>query len=135
MTFVILLSVDIWLLPANLLSITGVIYGSVFLPEPQGAEVIRRAAQALLACIPEAPKADVLWSLEYLQRISPYADGLEFEDPVNVLDFPDRGFDLAFEDETLADVRNKWQRISGQLDGFMQFEDRESGAYDDDNDE
>jgi len=44
----------------------------------------------------------------------------------------DTGVDLAFDDVVLQDVRRSWQMIVGEEDGFLQFEDREVGAYDDD---
>ena len=41
---------------------------------------------------------------------------------------------LAFDDILLTEVKEAWSRITGNADGFMQFEDRDDGAYDEDGD-
>ena len=47
----------------------------------------------------------------------------------NVL-FSKSSADLAFDDSVLREVRTAWQHITGNDSGFMEFEDREVGEYD-----
>ena len=92
------------------------------------------AIQRFLDSIKEDPKPLVLWSLKYTQLYQPSDVGLGESVGNNggILKFPDSSPDLAFEDSIFENVRTAWQRISGQTDGFMNFDDREVGAYDDD---
>ena len=57
------------------------------------------------------------------------------ENPNEPIIFPESSVDLAFDDSILKDVKDAWEQISGETEGFMQFDDREVGAYDDEDDE
>lgn len=46
--------------------------------------------------------------------------------------FSDSSVDLAFDDSVVREVRRAWQHVTGNTNGFMEFEDREVGEYDDD---
>ena len=79
---------------------------------------------------------DILWELSFDQLNSPSSDldrptDVSVESIEKTFLFPTSNTDLAFDDSVLRDVRSAWQSISGDTDGFMQFEDREVGAYDD----
>ena len=79
----------------------------------------------------------VLWTLRYSQSTHELIDGARPGIAAHVgsdqiLKISEPSVDLAFDDTVLREVRHVWQRISGQEDGFMHFEDREVGAFDDD---
>jgi hypothetical protein len=50
----------------------------------------------------------------------------------NIITFREPSGDITFEDSVLQEVREAYARINRDIDGFMLFEDRETGAYDDD---
>lgn len=79
----------------------------------------------------------VLWKLQFAQTVRD--NTLEESTEVNLesaasthtLSFSASTGDLSFDDGILREVRSMWQRITGNEDGFMHFEDREAGAYED----
>lgn len=115
---------------------TGVIYGSVGLPGPQGQGLIESAVNELLKAVAD-PTAKVLWSLRYTQlgRGSDIIDATQTVEPntQNIISFPPPSLDLAVDDSTIDIVKAAWKVIMGEEavdDEFMDFEDRE-GASDD----
>ena len=46
--------------------------------------------------------------------------------------FSESSTDLAFDDSVLRQVRRAWQIVTSKTNGFMEFEDREVGEYDED---
>ena len=94
--------------------------------------------QQLLETIHDETRPDILWTLRYSQcftqwpiQASPPENGQGAERQGGTILFPEPVIDLAFDDGVLRDVMTAWQEISGQAEGFMQFEDREVGAYED----
>ena len=80
---------------------------------------------------------EVLWELFFDQLSSPTRDS-ELTTELSTAQsvgktflFPPSSTDLAFDDSVLQRVRLAWQSVSGNVGGFMQFEDREVGAYED----
>ncbi|KAL9108420.1 MAG: hypothetical protein Q9187_008292, partial [Circinaria calcarea] len=107
-------------------------------PMGQWQSILESAIQGLLGAIGEEPRPSVLWSLRYSQQKSSVEDNIpnpmesEASVPSKVLLLSDPSTDLVFDDRILERVRTTWQTVTGESDGFMQFEDREIGAYDDD---
>ena len=91
--------------------------------------------EALLESVEEESKPEVLWTLQYSQRVShskrSEVEGFKSEVMTSVLLFPELHAGLSFDDSILDHVKEAWQKITGNVDGFMEFEDRETGAYDD----
>lgn len=114
---------------------TGVVYGSVSLPGPQGQALLESAVNELLKSVAD-PTARVLWSLRYTQLgresdISDVAQTVESKHK-NTMCFPPPSLDLAVDDAMIAHVKAAWKAVMGDDvndDEFMNFEDRE-GAYD-----
>ncbi|MCJ1475542.1 Rab proteins geranylgeranyltransferase component A [Lambiella insularis] len=110
-----------------------IIYATTALSGPAGAQLLELASRRFAETFPEGQRPDTLWRLEYSQLFRPPAHGA-IQLGVDVRDstilFKDSAANLAFDDDVLADVREAWSRVSGMNDGFMQFEDRETGAYD-----
>ena len=113
----------------------GVVYCSIALPPQKGHTVLTTVLGQLLAVVEETPQPAVLWSLRYSQRESTIAK------PVNdagsqisggVIRLPQLSSNLAFDDSILQHVRQAWQRVTKDEEGFMQFNDRQDDAYDDD---
>lgn len=118
---------------ANIMS-SGIIYGSVSLPGPEGQTLLECAVDRLLQA--EGPQAIVLWSMRYNQLGRLSTDGtpstLHTHSP-HVFSFPPSSLDLAFEDDIVDTVKEAWTRIVGDEvdhDDFMIFVDRD-GASDD----
>ncbi|MCJ1284844.1 Rab proteins geranylgeranyltransferase component A [Xylographa opegraphella] len=91
------------------------------------------AIQKFFMTFAEEERPSTLWKLQYSQQ-QPHQEHesqpkIDINDGIN--SFPESGTDLAFDDSTLATVREAWNKISGDTEGYMQFEDREIGAYDD----
>ena len=79
---------------------------------------------------------DTLWSLSYSQEASSAESSISQDNVGPVIEnqtvsFSNSSTDLAFDDGVLREVRKAWQQISGNEEGFMDFEDREVGEYDD----
>ena len=116
----------------------GIIYSSVHLPLALGQSILRSAVQKLLGVVDEEPRPDVLWSLQYSQPKSSVEDYVQSPIeaksvvPSEVLLLSEPSTDLVFDDRILERVRISWQKVTGESEGFMHFEDREIGAYDDD---
>lgn len=113
---------------ANITS-SGIIYGSVALPGPEGHQLLECAVDRLLRA--EGPQAIVLWSMRYNQMGRLSNDGtpstLHTHSP-HVFSFPPSSLDLAFEDEIVDTVKEAWTRIVGDEvdhDDFMIFDDRD----------
>ena len=49
----------------------------------------------------------------------------------NVLFLSEPKLDLAFDDRVLEEVRDAWQKITGEKEGFMMFEERGESGEDD----
>ena len=114
---------------------TGVIYASAEVPKEAGQQWLRKALDAFLASY-EGDKPRILWTLSYHETgsdmitASPNDSWLQRNEDDNCLVFPNAPIDLAFDDKVLYHVKKAWEAISGESEGFMQFQDRE--AYDDD---
>lgn len=114
--------------------ITGIIYGSIALPGPEGHVLLERAVDGLLQA--EGPQAIALWSMRYNQ-LGRLSNGgtpptIQTLSP-RVFSFPPPSLDLAFEDETVDMIKQAWVKVVGDEvahDEFMIFEDRE-GTSDD----
>lgn len=114
----------------------GVVYGSTLLAGSTGYEVLRLALEKLRDSFDEA-RPNILWSLFYAQHCNPpLKDGetIETSTEDSVMTFPEHTVDLAFDDGVLEDVKKAWATITGYTSGFMQFDDREVGAYEDEDD-
>ncbi len=106
-----------------------------------GFDCLKQAVQALLDAVEEneaKKQPAVLWSLQYLQRASiashtSEADHLPKTRDLlpNILKLPEPSTGLSLDDSIIGDVKKAWQEVNGSVDGFMVFEDREVGAYDD----
>ena len=111
----------------------GVVYAST--SQRSGESLLRAAVSSLLSVAGESNES-VLWTLQYTQR------GLSAFDVDNrplIVDAEQHrirlrplSLDPAFDDGVLRDVRDAWMALSGQQEGFLEFDDREVGAYDDD---
>ena len=114
-----------------------VLYGSIQASPEEGQEWLKKAATGLVEAITEnTEKPKILWSLFYSQEASKTENlhsqeesGPEIVDRTVV--FSDSSTDLAFDDSVLREVRRAWQHITENANGFMDFEDREVGEYDD----
>ena len=122
------------------IDLAGVIYSSVGIEmENVGYKWLDAALSALLHSIDGNEKVESLWKLQFyhLSEDEPNARDQRDEEsdgePVVYLS-PPSSTDLAFDDGVLRDVRQVWQKLSGEIDGFMQFEEREA-SNNDDNDE
>lgn len=112
------------------------IYASTLLPGPEGYELLDQALVKFSDTF-EEPKPSILWSLHYAQRC-PWTDDSNdgkascFARASGIVTFAESTVDLAFDDGVLKDVERAWTSITGETSGFMQFEERGTGAYDDD---
>jgi hypothetical protein len=118
---------------ANLLK--GVVYATISRPKSQGRLWLDKAVSALLSCVSSPGEATLLWSMHYSQMY-PTQDSEDFGPRIDgqSITFSSSNIDLAFDDNVLREVRKAWQHVTGEENGFMQFEDRELGEYDDDDD-
>lgn len=73
----------------------------------------------------------LLWSLHFKKKHASTVDSTNPSASTGVHILRDTSSDLAFNDEMLQQVRAEWQDITGESTGFMDFGDREVGAYDD----
>lgn len=115
------------------MNIPGAIYASTLLPGPAGYGLLDRALEKLSGTF-EEPKPIILWSLRYAQHY-PSSDASKATDVAKdggIINFAESSVDLAFDDGVLEDVRRAWTNITGETNGFMQFEDRETGYNDGD---
>ena len=86
-----------------------------------------------MVSISESPNPQILWSLHYDQESTPPATTDDYDTNINcpqvsnphVLKLPDLSPGLVLEDDMLKHVRAAWQRIMGEDEGFMVFEERE----------
>ena len=112
-------------------------YSSVALEVDNGYEWLQVAVNVLFESLEDKKGIQVLWQLYYEQRAEQKKRVL---DPIQkgglnsrILTLSRSGAtDLAFDDTVLRDVREVWQDITGETEGFMQFEDQEAGAVEDD---
>lgn len=104
----------------------GVLYTSVALPAEQGKRRLAAAVGGLLRGSGD-PSHSVLWSLQYYQR--------SVEQPAdtgsNTMILPSVPLDLGLSDSILIDVKQAWQQITGEIEGFMTFEAREGELEED----
>lgn len=114
-------------------SAEGVIYSSVQTPGSLGSSFLDIAVRSVLNTAVDDESPLVLWSLHYTQKLQ--SDSVEPQSGLQVVDrlicFSNPTNDLAFNDLVLWETRTAWQHIIGREEGFMQFDDRELGAYDD----
>ena len=110
------------------------------LPREAGYKALELSVQHLLDIIEEEPRPSVLWSLQYSRKSAEVINTVEETTqaktllPSGVLQLSDLEPDLAFADGILQHVRNAWQKVTGNSEGFMQFENREHNPLDDDED-
>lgn len=117
----------------------GVVYASSEASKETGQEWLQKALDALLTSYRE-DTSEILWSLSYNESGDDMTVASPSTEPVlwrneddKALVFPNVLADLAFDDRVLYHVKKAWEAISGESEGFMQFQDRE--AYDDNDDE
>ncbi|MCJ1396424.1 Rab proteins geranylgeranyltransferase component A [Xylographa bjoerkii] len=118
-----------------------VIYASTLESGSAGFELLEIAIQKFFMTFAEEGRPSTLWRLQYSQHQLPQEPGSRPKVTINdgVISFTESSTDLAFDDSMLADVREVWNNINGETEGslqldaesFMQFDDREVGAYDD----
>ena len=103
----------------------------------QGSVLLDLAIRYLLAQLSQDAKPEVLWSLRYTQDASSFDHRNQEiitqspDESAGVLRLSNPSTDLAFDDRILDDVKGAWDLITDQAGDFMQFEDRELGASDD----
>ena len=99
-----------------------------------GAELLlQTAVEQLLAKVNEDPTPTVLWSLHFDQQHAPSSSSDERKPETDiksflnghVLQLPDLKPGLTLEDNLLKEVRVTYERIMGDGNGFLVFEDRE----------
>lgn len=94
--------------------------------------MLEQAVRALLSAVEITPVPTALWSVRYEQRSSGAKSPLPASTDKHVLNFPPTSMDLAFDDSTLEQVREVWQKILGDDVGeFLVFQDREAVTDDD----
>ena len=114
----------------------GIIYSSVLSSDDDDRKWLELGINTLLSSLSSSEHAQVLWQLHYEQRCEagPQSGVDDSGDTTNngILYLPHSNeTDLAFDDSLLQGVRAAWQRISGQVDGFMQFDASTSSLKDD----
>ena len=111
----------------------GVIYATTLESGSSGFELLDLAIQKFFMTFEDRERPSTLWRLQYSQHQPRQEHESESNVDINdgVISFAESGTDLAFDDSILATVREVWTKISDGTEGFMQFEDRELGAYDD----
>jgi hypothetical protein len=115
-----------------------VIYAQTACGSDNAFDVLERAVDLTLQLGTSGPQPSVLWKLQYQQKTPTELSYQGVETPGigrDTIVLPEASVDLAFDDSILKVVRDAWQKLEGVSEGFMQFEDREIGAYDDDEDE
>lgn len=108
----------------------GTIYASLDGAHDEAEAFLSNSVLKLLA-IHDCGDDKVLWSLSFKQQHPALVDAMLATGPKGADPLNDTSTDLAFSDEMLQEVRKAWQDVTGELNGFMDFEDREVGAYDD----
>ena len=95
------------------------------------------ALQKLLSVVEEIPGPRVLWSLQYSQQESAMAplDKTRIQSSEAIIRLPQLSSNLAFDDSILGHVREAWQQVTDNVEGFMQFDERQDDAYDEDRDD
>lgn len=110
-----------------------------------GATLLGNAVQKFLATIPEDPRPEVLWSLQYAKQctvpvLTTSGDGKLPGSSSQIILLPDLSPNLVVDDSLLDNIKDAWERIVGEEkgDGFMVFEDRDGlsdeGSNEDAND-
>ena len=115
--------------------VAGVVYATVGIGGQNGQKLLATAINKLLDAIHEDMRPITVWSLRYSQRHPAPQEGdnsIHKEGVQGHILNSDPAIDLAFDDSVLKEVRTAWQQITGQAEGFMQFEDRDAEADDDD---
>lgn len=117
---------------------TGVLYASTKASGFAGEDsyrILDLAVQLLLRSLEDEPSTpEILWKLQYGRLAASESDNgvsLTSVNTENVLQFSDPTVDLAFDDKVLEEVRNAWQKITGEKEGFMMFEERGESGEDD----
>jgi hypothetical protein len=86
----------------------------------------------LLSTVEVTPTPIVLWSVQYEQHPDEASSSTPVSTDGHVLNFPPTSMDLAFDDSILDNVREVWQKITGDdAREFLVFQDREVEADDD----
>ncbi|KAI4155536.1 MAG: hypothetical protein LQ340_000952 [Diploschistes diacapsis] len=114
-----------------------ILYASIRAVADEGKQWLEMAMATLLSTsAKDGEEIDMLWSLFYSQKAwtneeSSYSEDPASEPPDKTVLLSNPSTDLAFNDSVLREVRRAWQHITGNESGFMEFEDREVGEYDD----
>lgn len=81
----------------------------------------------------------MLWSLRYEQRFGVPSSVATNAGPDRIMKFAEGDLDLSFDDSVVDQVKEAWRRIMGdaavEAGEFMQFQDRQAEAGDEDEEE
>ena len=113
------------------------VYASVRALADEGRRWLEIALASILAAMTEQESPKCLWTLFYSQKTAVKQSSSSNEDSGpeisdNTITLSDLSTDLAFDDAVIREVRKAWQHVSGKEMGFMHFEDREAGEYEND---
>ncbi|KAJ9623169.1 Rab proteins geranylgeranyltransferase component A [Taxawa tesnikishii (nom. ined.)] len=104
-----------------------------------GFNLLTHAVTALLDGVGEQPAPKVLWSLRYEQRFGVPSSVATNAGPDRIMKFAEGDLDLSFDDSVVDQVKEAWRRIMGdaavEAGEFMQFQDRQAEAGDEDEEE
>lgn len=110
------------------------IYATTVVSDSTAVAILELALQRFYDTFSEAERPQTLWALHYsqcaLSRENDIHPGIDVSG--GIISFKNSTDDLAFDDSILSDVMEVWAKVDGISDGFMHFEDREIGAYDED---
>lgn len=83
-----------------------------------------RAVEQFLSKLGEVPKPEILWHMQYSQRVSSQRPT---DTDSRIITLPEISSSPSLGDDVLDNVRAVWEKIVGQdyAEGFMKFEDRE----------
>ncbi|TKA63835.1 hypothetical protein B0A55_10840 [Friedmanniomyces simplex] len=92
--------------------------------------VLDTAVNSLLESVGELPTPEVLWQMQYRHQIRP-EQHMATDKLDNIVTMPSLSTDIVLEDELLDNVKQVWQKITGESpETFLKFEARE-GVDDD----
>ncbi|KAF2764208.1 FAD/NAD(P)-binding domain-containing protein [Teratosphaeria nubilosa] len=106
-----------------------VLYAST--AESQAFDVLESAVTSLLRSVGEESVPQVLWRLQYVQRVPTSSQPLDERPDSNVVMLSPLSTDAVLQDKVMDDVKQAWRKITGEDDAaFLRFEAREGFAED-----